>query len=185
MNIIERTKNGVTFFQSDGIDAAGGAVHGFSTRKGGVSQGMWESLNLGPSRGDDPDHVRENYRRVFAAIGADGGAKAESPPAAVPPARRRSGRPTKKLPESPGPPSPSRPSPPERTARASAASPTTGADAAAAKAAAVRPPKLNDPFPDDVPRRPLRRAAGFFNQKGALPWENLPACCWPATLTTP
>ena len=50
MNIIEQTKQGVTFFQSDGMAAAGGVVHGFSTRKGGVSQGMWESLNLGPSR---------------------------------------------------------------------------------------------------------------------------------------
>ena len=33
---------------------------------------MWAALNLGVSRGDDPDHVRENYRRFFAAIGADG-----------------------------------------------------------------------------------------------------------------
>ncbi len=72
MNIIEQTQNGVTFLSADGIDAAGGAAHGFSTRLGGVSLGMWESLNLGVSRGDDPDHVRENYRRFFAAIGADG-----------------------------------------------------------------------------------------------------------------
>ena len=72
MNIVEQTKNGVTFFSSDGIAAAGGAAHGFSTRLGGVSEGMWASLNLGVSRGDDPDHVRENYRRFFAAIGADG-----------------------------------------------------------------------------------------------------------------
>ncbi len=72
MNIIEQTQNGVTFFQSDGMAAAGGVSHGFSTRLGGVSEGMWASLNLGPSRGDDPDHVRENYRRFFAAIGADG-----------------------------------------------------------------------------------------------------------------
>ena len=72
MNIIEQTQNGVTFLSSDGINAAGGAAHGFSTRLGGVSQGMWASLNLGVSRGDDPDHVRENYRRFFAAIGADG-----------------------------------------------------------------------------------------------------------------
>ena len=43
MNIIEQTQNGVVFFQSDGIAAAGGAAHGFSTRLGGVSQGMWES----------------------------------------------------------------------------------------------------------------------------------------------
>lgn len=73
MEIMERTCNGVTFFSSDGMDAAGGAAHGFSTRKGGVSRGMWESLNLGTARGDDPDHVRENYRRFLKAIGADGG----------------------------------------------------------------------------------------------------------------
>ncbi len=73
MNIIEQTRNGVTFFSSDGIDAAADVAHGFSTRLGGVSQGMWESLNLGVSRGDDPDHVRENYRRFFSAIGVDGG----------------------------------------------------------------------------------------------------------------
>lgn len=73
MNIVEQTKNGVTFFSSDGIDAAGGAAHGFSTRLGGVSEGMWASLNLGASRGDDPDHVRENYRRFFTAIGGSAG----------------------------------------------------------------------------------------------------------------
>lgn len=72
MNIIERTENGVSFLQSDGFSAAGGVAHGFSTRRGGVSEGMWESLNLGISRGDDPDHVRENYRRFLAAIGARG-----------------------------------------------------------------------------------------------------------------
>ena len=72
MNIIEQTQNGVTFYSADGITAAGGVVHGFSSRLGGVSEGMWASLNLGVSQGDDPDHVRENYRRFFAAIGASG-----------------------------------------------------------------------------------------------------------------
>ena len=44
----------------------------FSTRLGGVSTGIYASLNLGSTRGDDPDCVRENYRRFFqAAIGAD------------------------------------------------------------------------------------------------------------------
>ena len=66
MNIVEQTKNGVTFFSSDGIAAAGGAAHGFSTRLGGVSEGMWASLNLGVSRGDDPDHVlhTDPYEKV-------------------------------------------------------------------------------------------------------------------------
>ena len=54
------------------LEACSGLRHGFSTRQGGVSQGMWESLNLGVNRGDDPDHVRENYRRFLSAIGAEG-----------------------------------------------------------------------------------------------------------------
>lgn len=45
--------------------------HGFSTRAGGVSTGIFESLNLGHRRGDDPAHVRENYRRFCAATGTD------------------------------------------------------------------------------------------------------------------
>lgn len=67
----ERQVNGVPFLTSDGFTAAGGAVHGFSTRLGGVSEGIFASLNLSTTRGDDPDRVRENYRRFCAAIGAD------------------------------------------------------------------------------------------------------------------
>lgn len=71
MEITERTHNSVTYLAAEGFGA--GVRHGFSTRLGGVSEGMWASLNLGISRGDDPDHVRENYRRFFAAIGVEGG----------------------------------------------------------------------------------------------------------------
>ncbi|MBQ3403853.1 MAG: peptidoglycan editing factor PgeF [Oscillospiraceae bacterium] len=46
-------------------------THGFSTRCGGVSRGVFESLNLGTSRGDEPDCVRENYRRVKKELGID------------------------------------------------------------------------------------------------------------------
>ena len=47
------------------------APHGFSTRLGGVSGPPWDSLNLGPGRGDEPSHVAENYRRFCTLIGAD------------------------------------------------------------------------------------------------------------------
>lgn len=70
MSIVERIQNGVPYLASESLDTAGGIAHGFSTRKGGVSTGMWDSLNLGVSRGDDPDHVRENYRRFLSAVGA-------------------------------------------------------------------------------------------------------------------
>ena len=48
-----------------------GVRHGFSTRRGGVSPAPWDSLNLGPGRGDAPENVAENYRRFFTALGAD------------------------------------------------------------------------------------------------------------------
>jgi polyphenol oxidase len=40
----------------------------FSTRRGGVSEGPYESLNLGILTDDDPDRVAENRRRL--AVGA-------------------------------------------------------------------------------------------------------------------
>lgn len=45
--------------------------HCFSTRYGGVSEGFLSSLNLGMSRGDDPERVRENYRILGSAAGFD------------------------------------------------------------------------------------------------------------------
>ena len=47
------------------------ARHAFSTRGGGVSTGVLESLNLSARRGDTPENVRENWRRLGAAAGLD------------------------------------------------------------------------------------------------------------------
>lgn len=41
------------------------ARHGFSTRIGGVSEGIFHSLNLGRNRGDIPERVNENWRRFL------------------------------------------------------------------------------------------------------------------------
>ena len=48
--------------------------HGFSTRLGGVSEGIYESLNLGrlDNIGDEPERVAENWRRFRAAAGIGG-----------------------------------------------------------------------------------------------------------------
>jgi YfiH family protein len=43
--------------------------HGFFGRRGGVSAGVYKSLNCGPGSGDEPAKVMENRRRVCAAIG--------------------------------------------------------------------------------------------------------------------
>lgn len=44
-------------------------VHGFSTRLGGVSSGIYESMNLGFNRGDDLSNVFENYKLFSEALG--------------------------------------------------------------------------------------------------------------------
>ena len=41
--------------------------HGFFGRAGGVSEGLYRSLNCGYGSGDDPEAVRENRARVTAA----------------------------------------------------------------------------------------------------------------------
>lgn len=45
--------------------------HCFTTRLGGISSGYLSSLNIGTSRGDDPNNVIENYRRLGDALGFD------------------------------------------------------------------------------------------------------------------
>jgi len=52
-------------------DAPGPYEVAFSTRRGGVSGGAFESLNLGLLTDDAPENVAENRRRLCAAVGAD------------------------------------------------------------------------------------------------------------------
>lgn len=42
--------------------------HGFFTREGGVSRGVYASLNCGPGSKDDPAAVAENRRRAMALL---------------------------------------------------------------------------------------------------------------------
>ena len=63
-----KEKNHVPYIQFKNLSATGIVKHGFSTRKGGVSTGIFSSMNLNFKRGDDPDAVMENYRRIAAAL---------------------------------------------------------------------------------------------------------------------
>ena len=45
-----------------------GLQHRFFTRQGGVSEGLYSSLNCGYGSGDQPDNVRENRRRAAATF---------------------------------------------------------------------------------------------------------------------
>ena len=45
--------------------------HAFSTRLGGVSEGEFTSMNLAFNRGDNPESVTENYKRICKSAGFD------------------------------------------------------------------------------------------------------------------
>lgn len=53
------------------LEKMGGIIHGFSTRLGGVSEGDIGSMNLSFTREKNLENVRENYRRLTAAIGCE------------------------------------------------------------------------------------------------------------------
>jgi len=52
----------------DSLGALPGIRHGFMTRAGGVSEGIYESLNCGLGSNDDPERVHENRRRVLRMV---------------------------------------------------------------------------------------------------------------------
>lgn len=51
--------------------AGAGVRHGFFTRAGGVSQGLYRGLNTGVGSQDRPEHVAENRRRVASSLGVE------------------------------------------------------------------------------------------------------------------
>ncbi len=69
MTDVER--DGVSYLTFPLLEEAGIVSHGFSTRIGGVSQGKYSTMNFTFTRGDNPEHVMENYRRMARALGVD------------------------------------------------------------------------------------------------------------------
>jgi YfiH family protein len=64
----QENHNGIVSYRFEGLIGAG-VVHAALTRRGGVSEGPFATLNLGHTVGDDLAAVEENHRRVFAAFG--------------------------------------------------------------------------------------------------------------------
>ena len=60
----EVTKSGVTYLTFPVLDATGIVTHAFSTRMGGVSEGWYSTMNFSFTRGDNREHVLENYSRM-------------------------------------------------------------------------------------------------------------------------
>lgn len=65
----EVTKKGVTFLTFPALEETEMVRHAFSTRMGGVSEGPYATMNFSFTRGDNPESVRENYRRMADALG--------------------------------------------------------------------------------------------------------------------
>ena len=55
--------------QAHALSNLPGIRHAFFTRAGGVSQGIYESLNSGVGSNDDPANVTENRARMAASLG--------------------------------------------------------------------------------------------------------------------
>ena len=63
-------KDGLRYFQFDSFQGHN-AFHAILTRRGGVSQEPFSSLNTGGTVGDDPQAVLENHQRIYNAFGYD------------------------------------------------------------------------------------------------------------------
>ncbi len=70
---MRRAENGVPYLYYPLLERTGIVRHCFTTRLGGVSKGIYESLNLSFSRGDEREAVEENFRRVAEALGTEYG----------------------------------------------------------------------------------------------------------------
>ncbi len=53
------------------LEQVAGVRHAFFTRQGGVSTGVYDSLNVGVGSRDDPESVQENRARAAAALGVE------------------------------------------------------------------------------------------------------------------
>jgi len=71
MTMISTTRGGIPCFQFPHFFGLPGLRHGIFTRKGGVSHGPFESLNIGLGIGDTPEHVKQNRRLIAQCMSAD------------------------------------------------------------------------------------------------------------------
>lgn len=58
--------------EADALAKIDGVRHGFFTREGGYSRGLYSSLNCGLGSGDDQETVRRNREKVASSVGVEG-----------------------------------------------------------------------------------------------------------------
>ena len=64
----EEAKGSPWLLEYPALSAAGLVEHCFTTRLGGVSKGIYGTMNVSFTRGDEPEAVRENYERLSRAL---------------------------------------------------------------------------------------------------------------------
>lgn len=67
--MIEKVEKGVTLLEYPLLNQTGIVKHCFTTREGGVSKGIFSTMNLSFTRGDEKEAVEENYHRLANAMG--------------------------------------------------------------------------------------------------------------------
>lgn len=67
--IKENKRGAVEYLTFPILEQTGLVRHLFSTREGGVSEGIYRSMNLSYTRGDEKAAVDENYRRIADVLG--------------------------------------------------------------------------------------------------------------------
>ena len=65
MSVITTCKGTLEYLSAEGI----AVPHCFTTRRGGVSTGYLDSLNMGRGRGDSEENVNKNFRILVDALG--------------------------------------------------------------------------------------------------------------------
>lgn len=75
MQRIERSlaqRHSPVYYQFEQWAGAKALKHGVFTRIGGYSQGVWASLNVGGTVGDEIEHVRSNQRLIYERLEVEG-----------------------------------------------------------------------------------------------------------------
>ena len=65
MSVITQKQGQLEYLTAEGISVP----HCFTTRLGGVSTGIFDSLNIAIKEGETEDNVRENLSRLGSALG--------------------------------------------------------------------------------------------------------------------
>ena len=67
--IRQNSQNGIEYLTFPALEETGIVRHLFTTRMGGVSEGIFSTMNLSFQRGDNPEHVLENFKKIGKVLG--------------------------------------------------------------------------------------------------------------------